>query len=196
MSISSSHESGSVRHPLAWVESMGGPLIVVPVSALSQWGGSTKEGALAGSGAVVDDYDRACDVDDLAALIAVGSSGTQALLLADEPATSCYLEEHHAFLRWLAADSEADLLAAAEAVLTDPATVWEDCGTWEIDGPAILMDSAEAGADLNIEYPNGGGLPEQAHVPLSPGRWTVRAVHTWDDDLASVGLIQLVPAVS
>ncbi|WP_405922589.1 Imm21 family immunity protein [Streptomyces sp. NBC_00035] len=193
MSISSSPESGFVRRPLAWVQSMGGPLIVVPVSALNQWGGSTKEGTLAGSGAVVDDYDRACEVDDFAALIEIGSSGAQALLLADEPATSCYLEEHQVFLRRLAADSEADLLAAAEAVMTDPSTEWEDCGMWQTDGPAILMDSAEAGADLNVEYPNGGGLPEQAHVPLPPGRWTVRAVHTWDNDLASVGLVQLVP---
>ncbi|MCX4586308.1 Imm21 family immunity protein [Streptomyces sp. NBC_01481] len=45
-------------------------------------------------------------------------------------ATSCYLREHRAFLHWLAADSAAGLKAAAEAVLTDPATRWEECRTF------------------------------------------------------------------
>lgn len=82
-----------------------------------------------------------------------------------EPATSCYLPERRAFLRWLAADSEAGLKAAAEAVLAHPATEWEECGTWASDGPAVLMDSAEAGSELDIEYP-GGGMPDQAPVSL------------------------------
>ncbi|MFJ3202932.1 Imm21 family immunity protein [Streptomyces sp. NPDC086989] len=45
-------------------------------------------------------------------------------MLADDPATSCYLPEHRAFLRW--AETEAGLSAAADAVLVDPATVWEE----------------------------------------------------------------------
>ncbi|MGX1886276.1 Imm21 family immunity protein [Streptomyces sp. NPDC055287] len=38
----------------------------------------------------------------------------------------------------------AELKAAARAVLADAATQWEECGTWVSDGPATLMDSAEA----------------------------------------------------
>lgn len=144
---------------------MGGPLIVVPVSALAAWRGGTETGFLAGDATTPDDYDRACAVDDLAGVISVGDNGAQALVLADEPATSCFLHEHRAFLRWLAADSEAELKAAARAVLADAATQWEECGTWVSDGPATLMDSAEAGAELDIEYP-GGGMPAQASVPL------------------------------
>ncbi|MEH0638847.1 Imm21 family immunity protein [Streptomyces bottropensis] len=64
--------------------------------------------------------------------------------------------------------------AAAEAVLADPATEWEDCGTCMSDGPAVFMDSAEAGAELSTQYPDGGMLG-QALVPLAAGRWTVRA---------------------
>lgn len=121
------------------------------------------DGAMAGDATAPDDYDRACAVDDLAGVITVGDNGAQALVLADEPATSCYLPERGAFLRWLAADSEAGLKAAAEAVLADPATEWEEWGTWTSDGPAVLMDSAEAGAELNTEYP-GGGMPSQSPV--------------------------------
>ncbi|MEU8506699.1 Imm21 family immunity protein [Streptomyces brevispora] len=181
--------------PPVWVESMGGPLIVVPVSALTAWRGSAETGVLAGDALAPDDYDRACAVDDLAGVIAVGDSGAQALVLADEPATSCFLPEHRAFLRWLAADSEAGLKAAARAVLVDAATEWEECGTWASDGPATLMDSAEAGAELDIGYP-GGGTPAQASVPLPAGRWRVRATHTQAGEENWVGLVQLLPIES
>jgi hypothetical protein len=141
-----------------------------------------------------DDYDRACQVEGLAGLLAV-DDGAQALVLADEPARTYYLPEHRAFLRWLAADSEADLVAAAEVVLADPGSEWEECGVWATDGPAVLMDSVTAGAELNVEYP-GGGFPEQATVPLPVGQWTVRAVHAKVNEHAWVGLVQLLPAAT
>ncbi|WP_406476338.1 Imm21 family immunity protein [Streptomyces sp. NBC_01615] len=195
MSISSPHASGSAGRQLAWVESMGGPLVVVPVSALARWGGCTMNGMVIGDTDTPDDYDRACEVDGLAGVIAMSEGSMPgALVLADQPAPSCYLPERRTFLRWSAAHSESDLLAAAEAVLADPATEWEECGTWTTDGQAVLMDSAEAGADLGVEYPHGGGLPEQAPVPVPPGRWTVRAVHTRGDEHTWVGLVQLLPA--
>ncbi|MFJ3720809.1 Imm21 family immunity protein [Streptomyces sp. NPDC090057] len=131
----------------------------------------------------------------LSCSITVGDSGAQALVLADEPATSCYLPERRAFLRWLAADSEVRLRAAADAVLTDPATLWEECGTWMSDGPAVLMDSAEAGSDLGVAYP-GGGMAAQATVPLPVGRWKIRATHTKVHEENWVGLVQLLPTES
>ncbi|WP_406516172.1 hypothetical protein OH809_40330 [Streptomyces sp. NBC_00873] len=56
----------------------------------------------------------------------------------------------------------------------------------------MLMDSGTAGTELDVEYPNGGGLPEQPPVPIPPGRWTVRAVHTSANEETSVGLVQLL----
>jgi hypothetical protein len=94
---------------LAWVQSMGGPLIVIPVSALDQWGGCTEDGVIVGGTDVPDDYDRACDVEGWAGIVEVGTEGS-GLVLADEPATTCYLPEQNVFLRWLAADSDAELL--------------------------------------------------------------------------------------
>ncbi|MGW1656755.1 Imm21 family immunity protein [Streptomyces atratus] len=179
-----------------WVESMGGPLIVVPISALTRWHGCTQSGMVVGSGDVRDDYDRACEVEGLVGVIAVGEEGAQGLVLADEPASSFYLPEHQAFVRWLGANSEADLMAAAQAVLADPTTMWEECGIWETDGPAVLMDSVTAGTELSVEYPNGGGMPEQAPVTLPPGSWIVRAVHASPIEDTSVGVIQLLPQPS
>ncbi|MET9678606.1 Imm21 family immunity protein [Streptomyces sp. NPDC006482] len=195
MSASSSTAADASRPSLVWVESMGGPLVVVPVSALASWGGCTESGLMAGDATAPDDYDRACAVDELAGVIPVDENGRQALVLADEPATSCYLPEHRAFLRWLAAESEAGLSAAADAVLANPATVWEECGTWVSDGPAVLMDSAVAGSDLGIEYPDGR-MPDEASVSLPAGRWRVRVTQAKVGEENWVGLVQLLPAES
>ncbi|MFF4248707.1 Imm21 family immunity protein [Streptomyces sp. NPDC001822] len=80
----------------------------------------------------------------------------------------------------------------ARAVLADEATQREDCGTWVSEGPATLMDSAEAGAELDVEYP-GGGRPARASVPRPAGRWEVRAVNTEADEEYWVRLVQLLP---
>ncbi|GLY98708.1 Imm21 family immunity protein [Actinoplanes sp. NBRC 103695] len=168
-----------------WVSSMGGPLVVVPVSALREWQGCTPQGRILGGGEVADDYDRACAVEELAGPVPVGGKGPQALVLGEEPATTCFLPEHRAFVRWLAADSEDELIAAARAVLDDSATSWVDCGTWVTDGPAMLLDSANAGSDLDSLG------PEKAAVDLPAGNWAVRAIHTQVDDETWVGVVRL-----
>jgi hypothetical protein len=163
----------------SWVDSEGGPLAVVPVSALSSWHGCVEAGAQPG----LDDYDRACAVPDLVGLIPVGQS--QALILADEPASTCYLAPERTFLRWAAADSEDQLLAAASSALTDPATPWSDFGTWLIDGPVVLFDSAEAGIEDFDSV--------RAPIPLTAGHWHVRAAYV-DGPRTSFTLVQLLPA--
>lgn len=168
-----------------WVSSMGGPLVVVPVSVLREWQGCTPQGRIIGGGEVADDYDRACAVEELAGPVPVGAQRHQALVLGDEPAITCYLPEHRAFVRWLAAESEAALIEAALALLAGPATSWVDCGVWETDGPAMLFDSANAGHDLDSLG------PEKAAVDLPPGTWTVQAVHTQVDDETWVGVVRL-----
>ncbi|ALP00027.1 hypothetical protein SHL15_9108 [Streptomyces hygroscopicus subsp. limoneus] len=86
---------------------MGGPLIVVPESSVRAWGGCTEDGSVLGDADGRDDYDRACEVEDWAGVIAVGVGAVTALVLADEPAKTCFLPEKLLFVRWLAADSEA-----------------------------------------------------------------------------------------
>ncbi len=169
---------------------MGGPLVVVPLSVLQHWGGCTEGGMILGETADPDDYDRACGVEGWAGV--VKAAGASVLVLGGEPATTCYLPECRVFLRWLAADCDTELPAAADAVLSDPATVWEDCGLWGTDGGAVLMDAAEAGADLGVEYPSGGGQPDQAPVGLPAGQWKVRAFHG-TGDYPWVGVVQLLP---
>lgn len=61
---------------LAWVRSMGGPLIVIPVSELAQWGGCTEGGIIVGGTDVPDDYDRACEVENWAGVIDIGTEAS------------------------------------------------------------------------------------------------------------------------
>lgn len=179
-----------------WVESLGGPLIAVPVSALADWSGCTPAGIIVGESDTADDYDRVCAVEGLAGVIPVGRGGASALVLADEPATSTYLPERRTFVRWLGADSDGQLLAAAGKALADPLVRWDECGSWETDGPAVLMDSTASGAEVAGQDPGGSGNEEWANVPLPPGRWRVRFVHLNDreGDGPMVGLVQLLPS--
>ncbi|WP_436776916.1 Imm21 family immunity protein [Yinghuangia sp. YIM S09857] len=174
---------------LRWVESMGGPLVVVPVSALEHWAGCSESW---GEDGVHDDYDRACDIEGYAGVLGVGAGGAQALVLGDNPATSCFVPALRVFVRQFGGTA-AELPAAAEAVLTDPTATWEDCGVWETDGDAVLMDSVTAGNAPAVEYPNGGGFPEQAPVPVPAGRWQVDATHQ-DTESVTITLVRLLPA--
>lgn len=62
----------------SWVESLGGPLIVVPVSVLAKWGGCSENwGEEPG---ILEDYDRACAVEGWAGLLDVSRSGARALV--------------------------------------------------------------------------------------------------------------------
>ncbi|MEV5351152.1 Imm21 family immunity protein, partial [Streptomyces achromogenes] len=145
------------RAGLTWARSMGGPLIVVPESSVNAWGECTEDGSVLGDADGRDDYDRACEVEGWASAIAVGAGAVTALVLADEPSRTCFLPENLLLVRWLAADSEAELFAAVEAVLADPDTALEHGGLWGNDGPAVVMDSAVAGPDLGVEYPDEAG---------------------------------------
>ncbi|WP_345261845.1 Imm21 family immunity protein [Streptomyces hundungensis] len=70
---------------------MGGPLILIPESSVSAWGGCTESGSVLGDADGRDDYDRACEMEGWAGAIAVGAGAGSALVLADEPAETCFL---------------------------------------------------------------------------------------------------------
>lgn len=97
-----------------WMESSGGPLIVVSDAALPSWCGSDSAEPEA-------DYDRACDIDDRIGLIPVG--GEAALVHAGDPASTAFLPERGLFVRWCAAESEAELLESVGKALEG--ALWE-----------------------------------------------------------------------
>ncbi len=95
------------------------------------------------------DYGRACQIDGHAGCLETGHG--QALVLADEPASTTYLPERQLSVRWICADSEDDVIRLVpRAVETAD---WEEAGIWTTSGPAQLFDSAYAGDELDDEQP-------------------------------------------
>ncbi|WP_432053600.1 immunity 21 family protein [Streptomyces sp. bgisy022] len=139
-----------------WVESGGGPLVAVPEAVLPFWTGADGEEA-------ASDYDRACDVDGPVGLLPVGDGA--ALVLGDEPAATAYLLEHRTLVRWIAADTEDDLLACVPAALET--ADWEPGVRWRVPGPVLLFDAAWPGS-------RSAGT-DHLRIPLPPGPYTVRA---------------------
>ncbi|GAA1618865.1 Imm21 family immunity protein [Actinoplanes couchii] len=152
------------------VTSLGGPLIVVPRSALPAWGGGD-----------TDDYERACAVDGYVGLIPVGSPA--ALVLGDEPANTTYLPEERLFVRWLAAYAEKDLIDGARRAVDDgvPWDIDEDV-RWVVDGPVVLFDAAWPGTELEDD--------NHLLIDPGPGTYRVRATSYTDGDTMMV-LVQL-----
>ncbi|GAX53986.1 Imm21 family immunity protein [Streptomyces olivochromogenes] len=156
-----------------WIESGGGPLIVIPEESLSAWRGADGEDW--------KDYDRACAVDGHVGLIAVGQS--HALVLGFDPASTAFLPNPGAFVRWIAADSEEELLDSVEGALAS--VVWEETVTWDVPGPVVLLDSACPGGGVHED--------ERLRVEMAAGRYRVQAAEVTPAPRTTLCLVQFVP---
>ncbi|MFF5480470.1 immunity 21 family protein [Streptomyces sp. NPDC012935] len=161
-------EPGAVE----WVESGGGPLIAVPETVLPFWAGADGD-------ETASDYDRACEIDGFVGLLPVGDSA--ALVLGDEPASTSYLPDQGTFVRWCAADSEAELLARVPEALTT--AVWGHEVRWNVPGTVVLFDSAWPGRETE--------RTEHLRVALEPGAYAVRAAQVQPGPEIWLGLVQL-----
>ncbi|GAA4983809.1 immunity 21 family protein [Nonomuraea thailandensis] len=156
-------------------------MIAVPQSELSMWAGVDDDD---GPVETWGDYGRACAVEGYIGAVTVGAQ--QALVLGDEPAMTTFLPAERLFLRWAAASSEGELVAAAQrALAADPD--WDDDEDlhWEVREPVVLFDSAIPGAEVEPD--------ERLVIDLEPARYRVRAAYAEDEDNAMI-LVQLQPA--
>jgi hypothetical protein len=167
-------DAAVVPDVVRWVESSGGPLIAIPEAVLPFWAGADGD-------ETSSDYDRACDVDGHVGLLPVGD--TRALVLGHEPASTAYLPEHGTFVRWYAADSEAELLADVPAALDTAA--WEPEVWWRVPGPVVLFDAVWPG--------NTFRETDHVRVELDPGHYGVRAAHVSTGPETWLGLVQVRP---
>ncbi|WP_237101776.1 Imm21 family immunity protein [Nonomuraea sp. MG754425] len=163
-----------------WVSTAGGPLIAIPQSGLNRWAGvDDNDGPVETSG----DYGRACAVEGYIGAVTVGAR--QALVFGDEPAMTTYLPAERLFLRWVAAYSEAELVAAAKRALAAEPD-WDDDEdlNWEVREAVALFDSAIPGAELEPD--------DRLIIDLEPGQYRVRATYMKDEDNWMI-LVQLQP---
>ena len=148
---------------LTWLETQGGPFIVVPRTALSHWSGT--EG----------DYDRACEVMDLVGVLEL-PDGAEALVLGYEPLSTAYLPEHRVLVRWCYAESEEGV---AEIILAGiPTAEWDEGPVLSTTGELVMFDAAYFGTEV-------GTLTDSTVLELGAGRYRVDSASIEPDQLTS-----------
>ncbi|WP_338692660.1 Imm21 family immunity protein [Streptomyces sp. Q6] len=148
---------------LTWLDTEGGPYIVVPRTALPHWSGT--EG----------DYDRACDVMDFVGVLAL-PDGAEALVLGDEPLSTAYLPEHRVLVRWYYGESKegvADIIRAGLATAE-----WEEGPVLSTTGELVMFYAAYFGTEV-------GTLADSTALELAAGRYRVDSASIEPDDLTS-----------
>ncbi|MFB7457019.1 Imm21 family immunity protein [Streptomyces sp. NPDC056188] len=148
---------------LTWLETEGGPFIVVPRTSLSHWSGT--EG----------DYDRACEVMDFAGVLAL-PDGAEALVLGDEPLSTAYLPAHRVLVRWYYAESEEGVADIIRAGLAN--AEWEEGPVLSTTGELVMFDAAYFGTEV-------GTLADSTILELAAGRYRVDSTSIEPNDLTS-----------
>ncbi|MEV0617385.1 Imm21 family immunity protein [Nonomuraea sp. NPDC050404] len=121
---------------MKWIETTGGPFALVALDDVPLWTGHR------------GDYQRACEVDGVTGLVGFGAPEHRrtALILWDEPLRTAYLPEHQAFVQWMYADSEGELLQMVNSQISS--AMWEGGPSIEVRGKVVLFDAAMPGAEL------------------------------------------------
>ncbi|MFI6231371.1 Imm21 family immunity protein [Micromonospora echinospora] len=139
------------RGKTRWIESSGGPFVVLPASQRSVWSG--------GDG---PDYDMACEVDDHLGLVqSAAQSEALALVVADEPLTSAFVDDIGAVLQWQYAPSDEALLSAARHSVES--LDWVAGPTLDVPGELVMFDAVVPGNSLRPD--------ETLLIALPPGRY-------------------------
>ena len=150
-----------------WIESAGGPLVLVPERSLGSWKGA--DGPHGGE----THYESACAVADYLGLVPL--QGGDAIVLGDEPLRTAWrpADAGGMLVRWIASPAEDDV---ERALATLPEGLpWENVLDFHHAGGALMLFDAAVPGD---ELP-----PDHLRLDLPAGRWTVglSAYHPSDD---------------
>ncbi|MFI0454473.1 Imm21 family immunity protein [Actinomadura sp. 6N118] len=170
---------------MIWVESAGGPLVVIEESALAGWSGFD------------GDYERACAVD-FVDVIASGD-GVKALVVGDEPAGTTYVPELRTFIQWLYAEPDTDVVASVEGAVA--AASWKVGPSFDVAGALVLFDSAVPGREVFVEGVERPDLEPRTYdrsenglrVAIMPGRYQVESADIRPDEETCFRLHRLAP---
>ena len=152
-----------------WVTSLGGPLLLLPESAVTAWTGIEPSQSPRTKGITfrwrgdpngpVTDYDRACSVEGYIGLIDVGDA--KGVVLGGEPNSTTWvpIDGGGLLVRWVYADDEGSLLRSLVG-LSEGSFERAELTLPVLAGPLLLFDSASSG---------GNQTPEEALViPVPP----------------------------
>ena len=162
---------------LNWINSAGGPLVLLQESLLPHWSGDDDS-----------DYDRACRIDDYLGLIGVGPG--EALVLGEEPFRTCWLQlpemSGGTIVRWVFAPSEAAVLRSLSEV---QGIVWSETNlVLNITTKLLLFDAVCPGSD-----PDCLGTGCLIVINLEPGEYSIETARFQPDKETSLILHRMRP---
>lgn len=161
----------------AFVESEGGPLIVMAEALAAHWNGMFDAAGNPMMGIAPCDYDRACEAG--LGVIGVGSplgdeEGWALVLDTPERSTFVATEAGARIVRWIEAEGPLTLVDAALAL--DDEDFEEELGTVEHDGgPLVLFDAAVRGEKV--------APAKRAAIDLPAGSYELRLCVEWDGEI-------------
>lgn len=148
---------------MRWIESGGGPLILIGKSFLNEWGGCDKSS----DPNYGSDYDRACNTHEYAELISIPSG--EAIILGDEPNRTTVMRrsgEEAIIVRWRWAPNEEELFKHFEKI-NENLFKEADCLRLRItDDEVDIFDSSFSGV----------AAVDMLTVELTPGEYTLSTI--------------------
>lgn len=173
------------NNSIVWIESNGGPLILLPKNLLMYWNGNesilpkVQDGGTDENKSLNDftDYDRACHLSDYINLISVGQA--QGLVLGDMPSLTAWwpLPEINSgmLVRRIFANEDESIIHSLSHMSLDlfpPASfVWNN-----VNENLILMDSAFPGLAPYVPEMN------RTMFTLPPGNFGIRTLEYGPDN--------------
>jgi hypothetical protein len=153
-----------------WVESNGGPLLLLASELLPFWSGVRPPGVPeSDTGWQYDentdcDYNRVCRISGYLGLVNVGDG--EGLVLGGEPLSTAWCSSANSLVRWIYADSDADVL---KALTTLHDALWEPTNLiFKVaSSPLYLFNSAYPGNEIQQQS------PEPLKVALTPGEYSL-----------------------
>ncbi len=137
---------------MKWIESAGGPLVMIGESSVSDWSGIEYVGDST-------DYQRACSIEDYLGIIEVQSGS--AIVFGDEPLRTCWIPDGKrggVIVRWIYGQDETSLI---EIALTGPGS-----GQFELVSEDSFRSRDEVHRLFDAAIP-GGLLRSEEHLSLN-----------------------------
>jgi hypothetical protein len=167
------------RRALRWITTTGGPLLVLPRANLRAWSGiHPSEDPLNDArfrwnstpGSAPSDYDRACDVKGLLAVLEIG--GAHGIVLADSPDATLWwpLSETSGYLVRQPAAREDETVR--EALAAVPGSLFRrERETFTVQrGELVLFDSSVPGREFRAMMAMGSRYQT---IRLAPGTYNI-----------------------
>ncbi|MDX3418982.1 Imm21 family immunity protein [Streptomyces sp. MD20-1-1] len=148
---------------LTWVESAGGPVIVMEESLRNLWGGYANF-----------DYENACKVDGYAGLVTFGkpSAPVTGLVINDIPAPTAFMKEYRSIVQWISSPSDARFVEAVREGIGSVG-MWDEGPIVRVNGPLAIFDAALPGIEASTD--------ELLFVEIEPTAYRVRTADIESD---------------